>query len=83
MKLILLGLVMIALAGCAGLGQVTTTVTLPNGEIFTVISKSDALVEFQQGDTKGKVDNRGKPGMIEQAIALLLMNMPDVVIGTK
>lgn len=70
------------LSGCS-LVPITTTVITPLGDIYTVKSKSDALVEFQDGNKKLIVDNRGRPGMIEQALGIMFMNLPDVTVGTS
>lgn len=64
-------------AGCA----VTTTATMPNGDIYKIKSKRDALVEVTDGDKKITVDNRGRPGMVEQALGIMFMNLPDVEIS--
>jgi len=70
------------LSGCS-LIQTTTTVITPEGDIYTVKSKSDALVEFQEADRKILVDLRGRPGMIEQALGIMFMNLPDVTLDTS
>lgn len=68
--------IILVCAGCV----TTTLVTTPSGDIYTVKSKSDALVELTEGDNKITVDNRGRPGMIEQALGIMFMNLPDVEI---
>jgi len=69
----------LTLAGCS----VHTKVIMPDESVYEVVSKRDALVEFQQGDIVVKVDNRGRPGMIEQALGVMFMNLPDVTIEGK
>lgn len=64
------------LAGCS----VTTKVILPDGAVYTVVSKADAMVEYTDGKKKVVVDNRGRPGMIEQALGIMFMNLPDVTV---
>lgn len=81
--ILIASLILIALNGCAGFGQVTSTITLTDGKTYTVVSKSDALVEFEQDGKKLKVDNRGRPSLIEKIISLLFLTLPDVVIGAK
>jgi len=73
-KLFFITVFILACAGCA----TTTLVTTPYGDVYTVKSKSDALVELTEGDKKITVDNRGRAGMIEQALGIMFMNLPDV-----
>ena len=79
MKKYFIILVMAIIFLCAGCA-VTTLVTTPTGDIYTVRSKSDALVELAEGDKKITVDNRGRPGMVEQALGIMFMNLPDVEV---
>lgn len=75
-----LGFIVITLAflfGCA----TKSTVTLPSGDVYAVKSKHDSLVEFQDGEKKIVVDNRGRPGMIEQVLGAIFVNLPDVKVG--
>ena len=58
---------------CASCASVMTTVENPQGEIFTIKSKKDALVTLKQGDTELTVDNRGKMGIFENLMGILLM----------
>ena len=54
---------------------------MPDGQKYVVSSKSDALVELTQKDgTKITVDNRGRPGLFEQLLGVILMRAPDVTI---
>jgi len=67
------------LAGC---GMITSTVKTPSGDVYEVKSKSDALVEYNKGDTKLIVDNRGKPGIIERLSELIMLKTSvDVNVG--
>ena len=68
--------------GCAA-SNIISTVTLPGGDTYKVSSKSDSVVEFQNGDKKILVDNRGRPGLIEQVLTMGIVNLPDVDIGTN
>jgi len=56
--------------GCA---SVKTTITDPQGETYTIQSKKDALVVLKQGDTELTVDNRGKMGIFENLMSIMLM----------
>ncbi len=81
MKKAILSLIIlsIVLSGCTFF-QTITTVTLPNKKVYTVKSKSDSLVEWTDGKNKITVDLRGRPGMIEQALGIMFMNLPDVTV---
>jgi len=60
--------------GCAHLGSVKSTVEDHKGEIWTVVSKKDGVVELKRPDgTIIKVDNRGAPGFFEQYMQYLLI----------
>jgi len=79
-QVILLIVVGLLLSACL----TTSTVTLPSGEVYTVKCKSDAMVQYEETDGKMGikiiVDNRGRPGMIEQALGIMFMSLPDVEI---
>lgn len=66
------------LTGCA----VTTTITMPDGDVYVVQSKADALVEFSEGDKKVIVDNRGRPSFLEVFFSTLIMRSPEMNIHT-
>ena len=71
------------LTGCASLTQVKTTVKDPTGRVFTVKSKSDALVELKTKDGEEiKVDNRGKQSFWEGLLQYLLVK-PNINISNK
>lgn len=72
-------IMLVLLSGCS-LTRTITTVTTPKGEIYTVSSKSDALVELHGDGWKLIVDNRGRPGMIEQALGIMFLSLPDISI---
>lgn len=66
--------ILFSFTGCAHLGSITSKVESPEGEIWTVISKKDGVVELKQPDgTIIKVDNRGAPGFFEQYMQYLLI----------
>jgi|GEM_PF-2060952 len=74
-------LLLLLLSSCVGFLNSKATITLPNGQKYVVSSKSDALVELTQKDgTKITVDNRGRPGLFEQLLGVILMRAPDVTI---
>lgn len=73
-------LLLLTLSGCVGFGNVTSTLTLPNGEKYVVNSKPDALVEFEQKGRKVTVDNRGRPGLIEQILGAIFLRAPDMTV---
>lgn len=67
------------LAGC---GMITSTVKTPTGDVYEIKSKPDALVEYNKGDTKVIVDNRGRPGILERFTELIMLKSNiDVNVG--
>lgn len=78
MKILAL-LSMLILAGCS---MVTSTVKTPTGDIYEIVSKQNALVEYNKGDIKFIVDNRGRPGLFERTLELMLLRSNvDVNVG--
>jgi len=71
-----------ALIGCSGFTNVKTTVKDPKGEVWTVMSKSDALVKIKKDGAEVEVDNRGKVGFWEGIMQYLLVK-PEVKIQNK
>jgi len=67
------------LSGCSYF-NVTRTVKLPSGKIYTVNCRKDDLVSFEKDGLKVVVDGRGRPGMIEQAIGIMFMSLPEVTL---
>jgi hypothetical protein len=63
-------ILLVLVVGCA---SVKTTVVGPQGAIYTVQSKKDALVVLKQGDMELTVDNRGKMGIFENLMGIMLM----------
>jgi len=55
---------------------------MPDQTIYTIKAQKDDMVTFKQGDIEIMVDGRGRPGIIEQALGIMFMNLPDVEIGT-
>jgi len=62
--------------------SVTREVIMPDQTIYTIKAQKDDMVTFKKGDIEIMVDGRGRPGMIEQALGVMFMNLPDVEIGT-
>lgn len=75
-------LIIILISGC-GLANVKRTLTLPDGQVYTADMRVDDLISFKDGKNEITFDGRGRPGLIEQILGLLLLNMPDVTIGAR
>lgn len=54
----------LAMGGCVGLGSRESSVTYPDGKVYRVRCQSDGMIDFQQGDVKVRVDNRGPTGQV-------------------
>ena len=78
MKTALLLMLMVVLSACA----TTTRISWYDGSVITVRSKQDALVEVKKDGVEVKVDNRGRPGFIEQVFGAMLLRTP-VEVKTK
>ena len=63
-------ILLVFMVGCA---SVKTTITNPQNEVWIVQSKKDAMVTLKQGDTELTIDNRGKPGIFENLMGIMLM----------
>ena len=73
-KILTIIIISLCLSGCS-LMNVKTTITDPNGKVWEISSKSDALCIIEKKDgTKLTVDNRGKMSVIEAALGLALTN---------
>lgn len=72
-------ILLIFMIGCA---SVTTTIEDSHGEIWTVISKKDALVKLKTAEYELTLDNRGKLGIIESIFGVLIMKT-DIEISNK
>lgn len=75
MKKLSILIVIILLSGCA----VTTTVTTPDGRVYTVVSQRDALVDWQDNRNRLVVDNRGRESRFEQTLNALMSGGPDLI----
>ncbi len=67
------------LTGC---GWINTSrkVIAPDGSIYTIEARGDDLISFKTPDFEILVDGRGRPGMIEQALGIMFLNLPDVTV---
>jgi hypothetical protein len=63
------------LTGCT----VKTQIIEPDGSVYTVKSKTDAMVTVKHNDWEVVVDNKGKPNIFESLLGWLLIKTPDVV----
>jgi hypothetical protein len=66
------------LTGCATWGTRESRVILPTGEEYRIYAQHDAQFHYKKGDVEIKVDNRGRPSLIEQALQAPLVG----VVGT-
>lgn len=60
-------------------------IIMPDQTIYTIKVLKDDMITFKlskDGDIELSVDGRGRPGMVEQALGIMFMNLPDVEIGT-
>jgi len=64
------------LCGCGS----TREIIMPDQTIYTVKARKDDMVTFKKGDIEISVDDRGRPGMIEQALGIMFMSLPDVEV---
>lgn len=66
--------VIISLSGCSLFDtRIKTTLVLDDGKTIEVKSKSDAIVTYEEGGKKFTVDNRGRPGIIEQFLGAAIL----------
>ena len=82
MKSIFIILTMLCLTGCAAWGNVTTTITDPNNQVWMVESRSDALVHVKSGEVEIIVDNRGRMSAFEAILGIVMTNV-DFKISNK
>jgi hypothetical protein len=54
--------------------NVKTTIQDPNGEVWTVSSKSDALVQIKQKEVEITIDNRGRMSVFEAILGMAMTN---------
>lgn len=71
--------VLLCLCGCASTwGNRESRVVLPSGEVYRVTAQQDGTLAYRNGDVEIKVDNRGRPSMIEQTLTAPLVG----IVGT-
>ena len=75
MKLKMLMIIVIMFCGCT----VKTQIIKPGGDVYTIKSKSDAMVSMKSDNVEIIVDNKGKPNIFESLLGWLLLKTPDVV----
>ena len=68
-RLFLVVLIAVLFSSCT----VKTKITDKWGMTYTVDSKGDALVKYEEPGRTITVDNRGRPGIIEQIFSAILM----------
>lgn len=69
--------ILLFLSGCSVFNpNIRTEVIWHDGKTIEVSSSSDAVVVVKIGDGEITVDNRGRPGVIEQFFAALLLRAP-------
>jgi len=69
---------LLLLNGCATWGARESRVILPSGEEYRVYAQHDGKLDFQKGDVKVSIDNRGRPSLLEQAISAPMVG----IVGT-
>lgn len=77
MKTTLLIVTLFLLYGCT----VKTEIIKPNGDIYIIKSKADALVVMKSGDEEFTIDNRGQPNIFQSFLSWILVetNPTDVI----
>ena len=84
LRSIICTIALLLIVGCATT-KIHTTITDPEGQIWVLVSKSDAVVEIKRPDgTIVKVDNRGKPTFFETYMHYLLIKAaPSVELSNQ
>ena len=72
-------ILLVLITGCAA---ITTTIEDPQGKIWIVQSKKDALVVMKKESMELTVDNRGKTSWIEGLMQYILAK-PDIKLSNK
>lgn len=81
MKLLSAIILCLFLTGCSVLStNVKTNIKDPEGKIWTIESKSDALVQIKKDGVEITVDNRGRMSAFE-AIMGIVMTKTDINLG--
>lgn len=66
-------ILLMLIVGCASLNTTETRVVTPEGDIYIVNSKKNAMVTLRKKGTELIVDNRGKMGLFENLMGIMLM----------
>ena len=77
MKYIILFLSVAVLTGC----MATREIIMPDGITYIVKAQMDDMVTFKRDGIEIIVDGRGRPGILEQILGIMFINLPDVSIG--
>ena len=78
MRYVLIIPLILLLTGCVAIREVI----LPDGTVYAVKARTDDMISFKNGSIEITIDGRGRPGIIEQALGVMFMNLPDVNVGT-
>ncbi|MCK4240831.1 MAG: hypothetical protein KAX30_04350 [Candidatus Atribacteria bacterium] len=79
MKILLIIILALCLSGCS-LMNVKTTITDPDGKVWTVVSKSDAHVQIKTKDVEISVNNKGRMSAFESVLGIAMTNT-DINLG--
>lgn len=83
MKLLLVIMLCLFLTGCGGmLGNVKTTIEDPEGKIWSIKSKSDALVQIKKDGVEITVDNKGRMSAFEAIMGITMTNT-NIALGAS
>jgi uncharacterized lipoprotein YmbA len=78
-KSILLVIVSLLFAGCSTFGARESIVLLPNGDEYRVTCQSNGKLDYSTEDVQITVDNRGRPGILEQVFGIFALTLPDTL----
>lgn len=68
--------VIIFLTGCT----VKREIIMPDNTTYVVKVQKDDMITFKKDGLEIIVDGRGRPGMFEQILSLMFMNLPDLTL---
>jgi len=63
------------ISGCVTLGARESKVIGPDGKTYSVMCQSDGLMEYKDEAVQIKVDNRGRPGFLEQVFGTIVVGI--------
>ena len=82
-KMKILFILLISLVLCVGCSTVKTTVEQPNGQTYTIVSKTDSVVIVELPDgTRFEINNQGKASAFEWFMVNALNNT-DINLGDE